>query len=227
VSEDDDLLFADECAALVTRVTGRPCTVGAWKRAVSNKTKRNPAPDPEPDAAVPGRRGRLRPRWRAEKAVIWAMARPGSAGGIGAPELPGYWTAAQCAEAADISRAAWWSAVTYKTQRNPAPDPVSTSELPAENQRFRYWRPHEVQAWIPRRPGRGGRGQPSTDEVEAQLPPGRWTARMCAAEAGVHTDTWTGWMQDDSDAPRPVDRVGGNVIWLAKDVRAYLRRRQH
>jgi len=218
------LLFAEECAALVEEVTGQPFSIGSWRVAVSRKTKTNPAPDPAV-TVTSARSVRPRPKWRALEVLDWALNRPGRGAGREAADLPGYWHAGQCAQAAGITRAAWWDAVAYKTSTNPAPPPVPTEELPDDYKRWRYWRPDEVEAWITARPGRGNRARRTTDDVEADLPPGEWTTRMCAKEAGVSAPTWSRWMREDRDAPRPLRRDRANLIWSANDVRAYLRRR--
>lgn len=217
--DTDPLLTAQQCAALVSQVIGREFTVGAWRSVTHRKTKTNPAPDPA--ARQLGGRGRPRSLWRTSQVFHWAQHRPGAGGGVAAPDLsPQYWNAQQCADRIGISPAAWWVAAANKTKTNPAPDPVPADELAREYRAWKYWRPEEVDAWLVRRPGRI-----TTTELEARLPPGYWTARQCAREAGVSATTWTKWYRNDPLAPQPIDRIGRHQLWSADAVCAYLRGR--
>lgn len=203
---------------MVTELTGRELTVGAWRIAYQRKTKTNPAPDPATYRR--GLRGKPRPLWRTSHVAAWAHNRVGHGFGISAPELPGYWNARQCAEHADIRRVAWWDSVARKTRTNPAPDPVPVDELPPEYSAWRYWRPDEVKTWNAARPG-----PQRLARVEAALPPGCWTVRQCAHAADVTPWTWMRWCRDDEYAPLAVDRIEDQPIWSADEVCAYLRAR--
>lgn len=222
---DPVLVTAEECVGIIADVSGRPMTVEAWRRAVSSKTKNNPAPDPVPQLFPSTKGGRPRRKWRAAEVIRWAANRPGRGGGVETAPVEGLWHAQQCADAAGISRSAWWEAVRVKTMTNPAPDPVDTDtdpRVPPEYKMWRYWEPEAVIDWIAHRPGPGNRFRPTTEEVEATLPPSRWTTRMCAEAAGVSQGTWATMTRNDPKAPQPIGTIGANHIYSAKAVRDYV-----
>ncbi|WP_306358747.1 MULTISPECIES: hypothetical protein [unclassified Nocardia] len=214
--ENDELLTAEECVALVEEITGKALTVAAWRRYVASKTKTNPAPD----AAPMKKDGRV--VWFSSTVRRWAENRPGT-GTRELPSVPGLWDARECAEEVGISEGAWNNAVAEKTQTNPAPDPVPASKVPEAQQWRRFWLPADVLTWAQNRPGYGNWKPRVLDE--SKLKRNEWTTARCADEAGVTEATWLKWVHDpDSGAPQPIRQIDGRWwVWHAPVVRRYLR----
>ncbi|MFI8977318.1 hypothetical protein ACIGO9_30855 [Nocardia asteroides] len=234
MSDNDDrkMLSVKEAVELVQDVAGVSVSEAAVRKLARNAeepTLRYPAVEP----ASPGRPPRiLWPAW-AVRQLAETEVRPmddaerqraielGAALGIVTPEA--------AAELAGVGLNAFKSAVSNKTESNPAPDPLSAAELtelgvPKRVQAHmkRWFSRAAVTEWKTNRPGSGNR---TPRDPAAERPSGL----LLSFEAAELFERSTRWflrkVNTDPNAPRPLkQRLGSHLLFDRTEVEGYRER---